>query len=215
MSRAAALFGAVATAALLAGVGTASAQGFANSFYLKGFGGWTIPQNDSFELNDEVTGVSGNSGFDFDSGYILGAAVGYTISPNLSAELEYAFRNADVSLKNLSGQDGTIQSNAWMANVIYTFDGIGTNGAFRPYLGAGLGAADVQFNRDNGADFNGDYNFAYQLITGVAYDVNPSWTINGEVRWMQVNDQDYKNEDFSFKAPFETFDALVGATYHF
>ncbi len=102
-----------------------------------------------------------------------------------------------------------------MANAIYTFDGVGPNGAFRPYLGAGLGAADLDYDPKGLKSFNSDYNFAYQLITGVAYDVSPSLTLNGEIRYFGINDQTMENPDLNFKSTYHTFDALVGVTYHF
>ncbi len=53
------------------------------------------------------------------------------------------------------------------------------------------------------------------MITGVAYDLNPNWTLNGEVRYFGINDQTLENSDAKAKSSFDTFDALVGATYHF
>lgn len=211
MSRATVIIGAAATAALMIGAGAASAQ----SYYLKGFGGWTVPQNNDFQLNDRVTGDSISSGLDYDSGYVLGAAVGYEVNPNVALEFEYTYRNSDATLKNTGGLDGEVQSNAFMANAIYKFNGIGPNGAFKPYVGAGIGTADQKYEPDGLGSLDGDYNFAYQFITGIAYDVNPSWTLNGEVRYFGITDQTLENADFGFKNSYNTFDAIVGATYHF
>jgi len=211
MSRATVILGAAITAALVAGAGAASAQGF----YLKGFGGWTIPQDNDFQLNDRTSGNDGDSGLNYDSGYVLGAAAGYVIRPNVALEFEYAYRNSDATLKNTGGESGEAKSNAFMANAIYTFDGIGPNGAFRPYLGAGIGAADQKLDNDGLGSLDGDYNFAYQVITGVAYDVTPNWTLNGEVRYFAIADQTVENADFGYKSTYKTFDAIVGATYHF
>lgn len=211
MSRAAILIGAAAGAALMAGAGAASAQ----DFYLKGFGGWTIPQNNDFQLNDRITGASASSGLDYDSGYIVGAAAGYQMNPHVALELEYAYRSSDATLKNTGGSDGTVRSNAYMANAVYSFDGIGPNQAFRPYIGGGLGVADQKYNPDGFGGLNGDYNFAYQFMTGVAYDITPNWTLNGEVRYFGITDQTLENDDFGFKNSYGTIDALVGATYHF
>ena len=211
MSRATIIIGAAATAAMLAGAGAASAQGY----YLKGFGGWTIPQNNDFTLDDRNLGTGSSSGLDYDSGYILGAAAGYEVNPHVALELEYAYRNSDATLKGTDGADGTLKSNAFMANAIYTFNGIGPNGAFRPYVGAGLGAADQKYNPGDFGSLDGDYNFAYQVITGVAYDVAPNWTLNGEVRYFGITDQTLENSDYGVKNSYGTFDAIVGATYHF
>lgn len=206
------LAGAVAAAVLAAGA--ASAQD-ASNFYLKGFGGWTIPQNNDFTLDTKPATTGTSTGFDYDTGYILGAAAGYQISPNVGLELEYAYRSADADLKRVDGK-GTTQSNAFMANAIYTFDGLGPNGAFRPYLGAGIGAANLNYDGSSGTpNFDGSYNFAYQAITGVAYQLTPKWSLNGEVRYFGIVDQTLDNNDFKFKSDYGTVDALFGATYHF
>ena len=47
-----------------------------------------------------------------------------------------------------------------------------------------------------GGDFDGDYEFAYQLIGGVAYDVNAKFSITTEVRYFGISEQDLEN-DFS------------------
>ncbi len=94
---------AIATASL--GAGAASAQGLVGSdFYLKGFGGWTIPQNQNFNITDKASGATARSGFDYNTGYTLGAAAGYAISPNMAFELEYTYRNASADLKNVGRQ---------------------------------------------------------------------------------------------------------------
>lgn len=207
-----------AAAALLAvaGAGTASAQGLgASSFYLKGFGGWTFPDDDTFQFNERGTGLSASSGLNYDTGYTLGVAGGFDLTPNVAVELEYAYRNADATLKG-TGDKGETESNAWMVNVLYNFTGFGTDGAWRPYVGGGLGVADLNVEKlDLAGDFDSDYEFAYQLIGGIAYDVNPNWSLAGEVRYFGINDQDLSNNDFSFKTPFNTIDLLFGATYHF
>jgi opacity protein-like surface antigen len=202
-----------ASVAALSIAGAASAQPATGQFYGKAFGGWTIPQNDDFDL-DAGGGATAGSGLDYDTGYVLGLAGGYQFSPNVAFELEYAYRNADANLKDMD-TSGALTSNAFMANAIYSFPGIGTNGAFRPYVGAGLGLADAKYDPDDLSSFEADYNFAYQVITGVAYDINPQWTLNGEVRFFGINDQDFESDDLKFKSPFHTFDALIGATYHF
>lgn len=206
---------AVALSAVL-GAGAASAQGLAaSSFYLKGFGGWTFPDDDTFQFNERGTGVSASSGLNYDTGYTLGVAGGFDLTPNVALELEYAYRNADATLKG-TGDKGSTESNAWMVNALYNFTGIGMNGAWRPYVGGGIGVADLNVEDLNLAgDFDSDYNFAYQLIGGIAYDVNPNWSLSGEVRYFGVNDQDLSNNDFSFKTPYQTIDLLFGATYHF
>jgi opacity protein-like surface antigen len=217
----------VASAALAAGValsaGGAAAQGLfdGGSWYVKGFGGATWPQGDNSELDLKGFGTfDPDSGLDFDTGYVLGIAGGYLIRPNVSVELEYAYRNADAELKGTNTDSHTTESNAWMANAIYWFNpvGVGATAQLRPYAGGGLGAADFNFegiDELGGGDFDGDYEFAYQLIGGVAYDVNPQFSITTEVRFFGISEQDIENETFDFKNKYQTWDLLVGAAYRF
>ena len=194
---------------------TAGAQPASGQFYGKAFGGFTIPQNDDFTLGAKAPAVgSVATGLDYDTGYTAGLAAGYQFTPSLAFEVEYAYRNADADLKRLA-TSGTVRSNAFMANAIYSFPAMGQTGAWRPYVGFGIGAADAKYDPDGFGSFDSDYNFAYQAITGVSYDITPQWSLNGEVRFFGINDQTYENDDASFKTPFHTFDALVGATYHF
>ena len=66
-----------------------------------------------------------------------------------------------------------------------------------------------------GGDFDGDYEFAYQLIGGVAYDVNEKFSITTEVRYFGISEQDLENDTFDFKNKYQTWDLLVGAVYRF
>jgi OOP family OmpA-OmpF porin len=203
-----------ATLALSASGAWAQMLGGGN-LYVKGFGGLTVPQDDDFTLNARGVGPVGETGFDFDNGYTLGIAGGYTVTPNIAVELEYAYRNADASLKNTDSGGRKTESNAWMLNALYNFT---PTGPWQPYVGAGLGVADLNLEEIpdlGGGDFDSDYNFAYQLIGGVGYQLPSGWTLNGEARFFGINDQDLENDTYQFKSTYHTFDLLFGATYHF
>jgi opacity protein-like surface antigen len=209
----------VAAAALASVVAISAGGASAQSWYVKGFGGATFPQDDDFDIDPSVGGSfeSFDSGLNYDTGYVLGIAGGYMFTPNIAFELEYAFRDADADFKN-DGPSVSSQSNAWMANAIYYFTPMGPTGQWQPYAGGGLGAADLNiddFPDELGGDIDSDYNFAYQLIGGVAYNVAPNWKLNGEVRFFGINDQDIENDVVSFKSTYQTFDLMIGATYSF
>jgi opacity protein-like surface antigen len=203
--------------AALAGLlgGPVAAQGLGGPWYIKGFGGATFPQDDDFQLNDPIG--SFDTGLEYDTGYILGFAAGLGVTPNVAVELEYAYRNADAELKDSRGDGGKTESNAFMVNALYKFTPFGAGGQWQPYVGGGLGAADLNVESFDavGGDLDSDYNFAYQVIGGVGYAVNPQLSLIGELRFFGINDQDFESNDLSFKSTYHTIDLLVGVTYSF
>jgi opacity protein-like surface antigen len=208
--------------AALAGLlsGPAAAQGFFmdHSWYIKGFGGATFPQDDDFELDERAGPLSVDTGLNYDTGYVLGIAAGVGLTPNVAVELEYAYRNADAEFKNSGGVNAKTESNAFMVNALYKFTPLGANGEWQPYVGGGLGAADLNIEdlpSEAGGDLDSDYNFAYQVIGGVGYAINPNLSLNGELRFFGINDQDLENDDLSLKTTYHTIDLLVGLTYSF
>jgi opacity protein-like surface antigen len=214
---------AASAAVTLAAAGTAAS---AHNFYIKGFGGASWPQGESIDFSGNAVralrslGGSVNGDFDYDTGYLLGVAVGYAVTPNIAAELEYAYRSADVTV-NLTLSDGVdrerfrdegdVTSNAVMVNGLYRFDPMGAMGAVQPYLGAGIGGVQVDFDGDTTNTV-----FAYQVMGGVSYAVNPSWNVYGELRWFATDGGEFSNDDgISASAGFESIDLLIGAAYNF
>lgn len=188
--------------------GAASAQGY----YIKGFGGWAMPGDEDFTLNDRDTGTGASSGLDYDTGYLLGAGVGYDYSPSLSLEAEYVYRDADARLRG--GAKGSTESNAWMVNALYRFRPLGPGEAFHPYAGGGIGMADLTVE-NAGETFGSDYEFAWQLIGGVGYDVTPNVQLFGEARYFAINEESVGNGGFDFRSGYDGVDVLFGASYRF
>jgi len=180
---------------------------------------WSSDFRDAVQALRSLGGsVSGD--LDYDTGYLLGTAVGYGVTPNFAVELEYAYRNADATLnQTLSdgvdrvrfSEGGNVTSNAVMVNVLYRFDPMGATGAVQPYLGGGIGGVQVDFDGDKT-----DTEFAYQLMGGVSYAVNPNWSVYGELRWFATDGGEFISEDgANLSAGFESIDLLIGAAYNF
>ena len=96
--------------------------------------------------------------------------------------------------RTLDSGDRKTELNAFMLNALYNMTPMGP---WQPYVGGGLGVADLnveQIPGIDGGDFDSDYNFAYQLIGGVAYQLQSGWTLNGEVRYFGINDQDSREQ---------------------
>lgn len=217
----ASLAAAVAIASLAGGAGMASAQAVAlGEVYVKGFGGATWPSNFDTTLREGGERIARPS-FDHDTGYTLGAAVGAAFTPNISLEVEYAYRSADVTITDRDDDDesgranGDTSANAFMFNALYVFDGMGATGAIQPYLGGGIGGANVETSA-SGQNFDADTLLAYQLIGGVRYELNPNVTLYAEGRWFQTESGKFDGPGGdNFDGEFETFDLLVGVRYVF
>jgi opacity protein-like surface antigen len=217
----ASLAAAVAIAALAGATGAASAQAFSlGEVYVKGFGGATWPSNLDVTLKEDGERIARPS-FDYDTGYALGAAVGAAFTPNITMEIEYAYRSADVSITDRDDDDesgranGDTSANAVMFNALYVFDGMGATGAIQPYLGGGIGGANVETSVP-GQNYDADTLLAYQLIGGVGYELNPNLSFYAEGRWFQTESGKFDGPGGdSFDGEFETFDLLVGMRYVF
>ncbi len=211
----------MAIAALAGSAGMASAQAFSlGEVYVKGFGGATWPSNLDVTLEEDGEQIARPS-FDYDTGYALGAAVGAAFTPNISMEIEYAYRNADLTVTDRDDDDesvtanGDTSANAFMLNALYTFDGLGATGAVQPYLGAGIGGADVEVSA-GGQDYDADTLLAYQFFGGVDYQLNPNVSLFAEGRWFQTESDRFDGPGGdNFDSEFEAFDVLFGVRYVF
>jgi OOP family OmpA-OmpF porin len=116
----------------------------------------------------------------YDLGYSAGVQVGYAFG-GPRVEFEYNYRNNGVStvattVGTQSGA-GSLTSNNFMVNVLYDFD---TGSQWTPYIGLGLGVADVKANNihanassANDSFLNGSSSkFAVQFIFGAEYAVS-------------------------------------------
>ena len=205
-----------AGAVTIATAGTAGAQVLgADHWYAKGFGGATFPQEDSTALRSTGGGIDQPFNLDYDTGFTLGAALGANFTPNFALELEYAYRRADIKEEDADH----VSSNAVMLNALYYFNPMGATGAWQPYVGGGVGWTNIDLATDDFGDFKRDNAIGYQAIAGVAYNISPAWSVNGEVRWFGTDSGHLEGSsggrDFQIETTFDTIDVLVGATYHF
>lgn len=136
---------------------------------------------------------------DFDTGYALSANVGYRWPTGLRAEVEFTYRDNNVSslVANPGGPasspDGDVTQYTLMANVLYDFhvlDDVNLS------LGAGLGASDASFDIhgygvpvivDAGSS---NWSFAWQLIAGASYSMSPDTEFFVEYKYMRNDNLD-------------------------
>ncbi len=141
-----------------------------------------------------LAGLPVPTAIEFETGFGTGAGTGFTFTNGFRVEGEITFRRSGLeSLRSallpsdLAGEIGGYSSGwSFMANTRYRID---TGTAFTPYIGAGVGAAAVNFDVGYAGSGTGtsigsaDTRFAYQGIAGVEYDVGGGLGAGVEYRY--------------------------------
>ncbi len=145
--------------------------------YFSFFGGWV--EADSSRLKSPTV-PGGPGGLDleleYNTGWLLGGAVGRRLNCNWRFELEGAYRHHSFdqvvnSLGASAPVDGNIKVYSGMANIYRDLGGRNACRRWQPYVGAGAGFAFVEANPSfGGGVWNiDDSAFAAQGIAGITY----------------------------------------------
>src|SRR5437016_5533683 len=162
----------------------------AQIFYLGGEAGWNVLENQT----DRAPGFAPVHKR-FDSGFAAGARAGYEWGP-WRFEEEYVYRSNDLSSLRLGstklpGVSGGRESHALMTNLIYEWNP-GWGWPVTPHVGAGVGAVNIIDHArvaGIGQLFNGDdWEFGYQAIAGVRYNINPVLAFDLDYRFLGTTD---------------------------
>ena len=125
-------------------------------------------------------GASGGSQIYPTIGYSFGGMVGYDfVGPRIAIEGLYNNSKATVSGGPVPAYGATKDEIAVMANFYYDFNAGGT---WVPYIGAGAGIAFEKNSALNQQD--NSTVFAYQGIVGIGYNIDPTWRVNLEGRYL-------------------------------
>ena len=145
--------------------------------------------------------VSGNpSGeLSFDPGFGFIAAVGNEFE-NLRGEFEMAYRTNDI--EDISGD---VSSLAVMGNFLVDLP---LSESIRPFLGAGIGLANVE--TDNGSDSD-DTVFAYQAIAGLGFPLTHVTTLDLQYRYFATADADFDGGEIEY----QTHNFFAGLRFNF
>ena len=151
----------------------------------------------------------------FDTGFVLNAAFGYAYDNGFRTELEYGFRAND--LDRADGTDyyfdnpydyseslgGDVTTNSFMANVFYDF---APSSPVSPFIGGGIGFANIEGDIDFQPDIDDDNVFAYQLGAGLAFALNPKMKIDLQYRFFATEDPDF----YGLEAEYLTHNLMLG-----
>ncbi|MDA8232608.1 MAG: OmpA family protein [Magnetospirillum sp.] len=159
-------------------------------------------------------GPNSKTGYDWK---VVGlGAVGYSFGAP-KVEFEAGYRSNDASRVGGMSGSGDVGTFSMMTNAIYDFMPTST---WHPFLGAGIGAAEVSMNdiSSNGAwQYSGtNWNFAYQAIAGLGYDIAQNLMLKAEYRYFATLDNSVTGiGGVTGKVPYQNHSILVGLTYKF
>jgi outer membrane protein OmpA-like peptidoglycan-associated protein len=178
-----------------------------SAWYIGGEGGWT-------NLESPQTGTAIGLPFsqNFRDGFNVGLRAGYEWGP-LRIEEEFSYRQNGISTASLGGvgvaATGNRNAYAFMTNLIYDFT---LGWPITPHLGGGIGA--VQLRDGWGIPGTGTFGstsswqFGYQAIAGVRYNINPSLAFDIDYRYLATTDP-----TFTFRGGGAAAAGLAGANY--
>jgi outer membrane protein OmpA-like peptidoglycan-associated protein len=179
-----------------------------------------------------------DSGVSFDAkannGFAAGGVIGYDFGRvRLEGEAVYrnhgmqtlSFSNVPPSLQSgfgipASGSaplSGDVASIGFMANAIYD---ILPHGVVTPYVGVGIGGADLQLNSIRIGSVQiasgGSFQFAYQGIAGLKVAMGPNWSASVDYRYFATTDGTFSDSFGNrFNVPYSTHNAMLGVSYRF
>jgi len=200
-------------AGIAAGLSTAA---LADGWYAGAETGLNLAPAEKYKADDANIGTVKTTK---DAGFGILANGGYAFGP-ARVEGEFGWRYNGVNKVGGNDGKGSVQAYDLMVNGLYD---IRTGTAWTPYLGVGIGAADVVNdkirNSSNSLTKDSDIVFAYQGIAGVSYALNEHLALNADYRYFRTLDGEFKPSESGttgkIKAPYEAHSILVGFTYKF
>jgi len=197
---------------------------------------------------DVAAGTAYGWSTEFDNGTSFGAEIGARYDSGLRSGVELVFSESDVDTHTdvtlgggsidavdaaaiagspdplgatvaqiVADGQGDISQTAIFANAYYDFN---RTGSLQPYVGAGLGFADVDVTYSPsgvGVINDGETKFAYQIKAGATWSVNDAWELFGEYAYRATDDIEVNNDLFPGTLNIENEQNVfqVGARFKF
>lgn len=145
-----------------------------------------------------IGNTDGRADVELGNGFNAGLGVGYHYTDQIAIELFWEYRSNESETTIADGTqftEGNYASNVFFLNGHYYFQ---SDSNWRPYLGAGLGwiqEIDIDLE-SNGVElsYSGDGDITYQAFAGIDYQLNPSISINAELRYQTLSSVDLSEE---------------------
>jgi opacity protein-like surface antigen len=179
----------------------------------------------SFARETTVSGFDGSSPFSdqvtFDPGIYVGGTGGYDFG-FLRLEGELSYRNAKIDTVTENGVpfrnvDGDLGVFATMFNVFFDLH---NSSPVTPYLGGGIGFANLHMNDTTGRNSSGnriplyddsnDTVFAYQVGAGMDIAINSRYSLDVGYRYFITEKARLDGDSITSNLRFESHNAMVG-----
>jgi len=178
---------------------------------------------DDSNLRASDIGINVNSDMEFDTGFLLGAAVGYDYG-QFRFEGEFGYRShtidkwKDITINGMNfgdaSGDGDVTTLSFLVNGFVDFP---SNGPLTPYVGGGIGFATIDMNdleiENVRIGDDSDTVFAYQLAAGIAYAVNPYMSVDLGYRFFATADPQF--DDFDAEAEYDSHNISLAVRFSF
>ena len=172
-----------------------------------------------FLSDADISDSAGSATAEFDTGWGLGLVAGYEFDMfRLEGELFYKTNGFDkISNGGSISADGDATALGLMLNAYYDFK---TGTPFTPYIGAGLGLAqvsvkDLKVVGVTVAD-DDDVVFAYQFIAGVGYSLSKAVTLDLQYKYLATADPSFTDVTGSpFDAEYHSHNVMAGLRFNF
>jgi opacity protein-like surface antigen len=148
--------------------------------------------------------VNGRPSAKGDTGWAVSGAAGRAIGDGFRGEGEVLYLDSS----GRHAGSGDLKTIAGMVNGYYDFN---RQGAFQPFVGAGVGLAQVKV--DGGPSDGDDTGFAYQFKVGVAHPFSDRLTGEVAYRYFGVNGLEFGNGPGRLDGDFSTQAVTVGLRY--
>ena len=178
----------------------------------------------SILADSDISGLGLSGEAEFDTGFVIGGALGYRIFDNLRAEANLSYRQADVD-KVTSGAvvlegAGDASVLALMANVYIDFD---FGYAVKPYIGGGIGVGFIDVDKGSSNILIVDdeaTEFAWNIMAGASYRVLENIDLSLGYRYLGTTDPDLDATLVGFgtgklNAEITVHEVLFGLRYNF
>jgi len=188
---------ATALGAVMMSAGVAAAADYSEPVMTPYSGGFYVTLQGGYMMLDDpsvsfISGGTVNAAVDVDNGYRLGGAIGYDFNDNVALEFETSYIHTGVNAI-YTGLGGALAPGDGSAITLMGNAVIGNDyGPWRPYVGAGIGAALVSLDVDFMSDIDdSDWAFSAQAFAGVDYQLSDRASIGGRYRFQHIGSTDY------------------------